>query len=42
MKIWKKLGCGLVMFGLLLVVCLLTVLLLPGGSMKTEAATQGL
>ena len=40
MKIWKKLGCGLVMFGLLLVVCLLTVLLLPGGSMKTEAATQ--
>ena len=40
MKIWKKLGCGLVMFGLLLVACLLTVLLLPGGSMKTEAATQ--
>ena len=39
MKIWKKLGCGLVMFGLLLVVCLLAVLL-PGGSMKTEAATQ--
>ena len=40
MKIWKKLGCGLVMFGLLLVIGLLTVLLLPGGSMKTEAATQ--
>ncbi len=40
MKIWKKLGCGRVMFGLLLVVCLLAVLLLPGGSMKTEAATQ--
>ena len=42
MKIWKKLGCGLVMFGLLLVACLLTVLLLPGGSMKTEAATQNI